>query len=197
MDLSEGKEMKLNEKIKKYRKIFDLSQEQLAEKLNVSRQVITKWESDNGLPDIENLKQLSKTFNVSIDYLLNDNEEVTHPVLRETYELEKNNYSNRYDYAVSYLKKNYPEPSIIYGLSQSKDLTTLEWITDFIINPGIIDAIHWLNEFAIWFLVEKETQSLLIKVTKEYIETKEISNIIDKKKFVHEKNKFTRLNKIS
>jgi hypothetical protein len=58
-------------------------------------------------------------------------------------------------------------------------------------------AIHWLNEFAIWFLVEKETQSLLIKVTKEYIETKEISNIIDKKKFVHEKNKFTRLNKIS
>ena len=189
--------MKLNEKIKKYRKIFNLTQEQLAEKLNVSRQVITKWESDNGLPDIENLKQLSKTFNVSIDYLLNDNEEVTHPVLRETYELEKNNYSNRYDYAVSYLKKNYPEPSIIYGLSQSKDLTTLEWITDFIINPGIIDAIHWLNEFAIWFLVEKETQSLLIKVTKEYIETKEISNIIDKKKFVHEKNKFTRLNKIS
>ena len=109
---------------------------------------------------------------------------------------EKNNYSNRYDYAVSYLKKNYPEPSIIYGLSQSKDLTTLEWITDFIVGPGIIDMIHWLNEFAIWFLVEKETQSLLIKVTKEYIETTEISNLIDKKKFVHEKNKFIRLNKI-
>ena len=189
--------MKLNEKIKKYRKIFDLSQEQLSEKLNVSRQVITKWESDNGLPDIENLKLLAKTFNVSIDYLLNEDEEVLHPVLRETYELEKNNFNNRYDYAVSYLKKNYPEPSIIYGLSQSKDLSTLEWISDFIIGPGIIDAIHWLNEFAIWFLVEKETQSLLIKVTKEYIETTEISNLIDKKKFVHEKNKFTRLNKIS
>ena len=68
--------MKLNEKIKTYRKIFDLSQEQLAEKLNVSRQVITKWESDNGLPDIENLKSLSKTFNVSIDYLLNEDEEI-------------------------------------------------------------------------------------------------------------------------
>ena len=189
--------MKLNEKIKTYRKIFDLSQEQLAEKLNVSRQVITKWESDNGLPDIENLKSLSKTFNVSIDYLLNEDEEVLHPVLRENYELEKNNYNTRYNYAISYLKKNYPEPSIIYGLSQSKDLTTLEWITDFIVGPGIIDMIHWLNEFAIWFLVEKETQSLLIKVTKEYIETTEISNLIDKKKFIHEKNKFIRLNKIS
>ena len=189
--------MKLNEKIKKYRKIFDLSQEQLAEKLNVSRQVITKWESDNGLPDIENLKLLAKTFDVSIDYLLDENEEVVHPVLRESYSLEKNNYSNRYDYAINYLKENYPEPAIIYGLSQSKDLSTLEWITDFIVGPGIIDAIHWLNEFAIWFLVEKETQSLLVKVTKEYIEIKEISNLIDKNKFIVEKNKFTRLNRIS
>jgi transcriptional regulator with XRE-family HTH domain len=100
--------MKLNEKIKKYRKIFDLSQEQLAEILNVSRQVITKWESDNGLPDIENLKLLSKTFNVSIDYLLDENEEVAHPVLREAYELEKNNFNTRYDYTVSYLKEKYP-----------------------------------------------------------------------------------------
>ena len=46
--------MKLNEKIKEYRKIFNLSQEQLAEKLSVSRQVITKWENDEGLPEIGN-----------------------------------------------------------------------------------------------------------------------------------------------
>lgn len=38
--------MKFNEKLKEYRKIFGLSQEKLAEKLNVSRQVITKWEND-------------------------------------------------------------------------------------------------------------------------------------------------------
>ena len=42
--------MKLSEKIKRYRKIFDLSQEQLAEKLNVSRQVVTKWENDSSKP---------------------------------------------------------------------------------------------------------------------------------------------------
>ena len=54
--------MKLSEKIKTYRKTFGLSQEQLAEKLNVSRQVITKWETEGGLPEISNLKSTSRTF---------------------------------------------------------------------------------------------------------------------------------------
>lgn len=61
--------MKLSEKIKEYRKIFSLSQEQLAEKLNVSRQVVTKLENDDWLPDIENLKSISKLMKISIDYL--------------------------------------------------------------------------------------------------------------------------------
>ena len=64
--------MKLNEKIKEYRKIFNLSQEQLAEKLSVSRQVITKWENDEGLPEIGNLKAISKIMGISIDYLLDE-----------------------------------------------------------------------------------------------------------------------------
>ena len=55
--------MKLSEKLKKYRKVFDLSQEQLAEKLNVSRQVVTKWETDGGIPEISNLKALADLFN--------------------------------------------------------------------------------------------------------------------------------------
>lgn len=44
--------MTLGEKLKEIRKRFGLSQEQLAEIINVSRQAITKWESDNGLPDV-------------------------------------------------------------------------------------------------------------------------------------------------
>ena len=64
--------MKLNEKIKEYRKIFNLSQEQFAEKLSVSRQVITKWENDEGLPEIGNLKAISKIMGISIDYLLDE-----------------------------------------------------------------------------------------------------------------------------
>ena len=55
--------MLFNEKLKKLRKERKLTQEQLAEKLNVSRQAITKWESSDGIPDIENLKQISKFLN--------------------------------------------------------------------------------------------------------------------------------------
>lgn len=64
--------MTLGKKIKEARKNCGLSQEQLAEKLAVSRSAVAKWESDNGLPDIENLKSLAVLLNVSIDYLLHD-----------------------------------------------------------------------------------------------------------------------------
>lgn len=74
--------MKLNEKIKQYRKIFDLSQEELAEKLNVSRQVITKWENEGGLPEIGNLKSIAKLFGVSIDYLLDNHKKLEYPMIR-------------------------------------------------------------------------------------------------------------------
>lgn len=74
--------MKLNEKIKEYRKIFNLSQEQLAEKMGVSRQVIAKWENDDGLPEIGNLKLLSKLMGISIDYLLDDSKVLEHPMKR-------------------------------------------------------------------------------------------------------------------
>lgn len=62
--------MNFSEKLKTLRKKAGLSQEQLAEKLNVSRQAITKWETDAGIPDIENLKSISALFSVSIDELL-------------------------------------------------------------------------------------------------------------------------------
>lgn len=74
--------MKLNEKIKEYRRIFNLSQEQLAEKMSVSRQVITKWENDDGLPDIGNIKMLSKLMGISIDYLLDDSKRLEYPMKR-------------------------------------------------------------------------------------------------------------------
>ena len=62
--------MKFSENLKYLRKQAGLTQEQLAEKLNVSRQAITKWESGQSLPDIENLKEISYIFSVSIDSLV-------------------------------------------------------------------------------------------------------------------------------
>lgn len=62
--------MSLGEKIRDQRKKAGLSQEQLAEKLNVSRQAITKWETDKGIPDVANLIAISDEFGLSLDEMM-------------------------------------------------------------------------------------------------------------------------------
>ncbi len=64
--------MKLSDKIIRLRKSNGWSQEDLAEKLNVSRQAISRWEGATAQPDATNILQLSKLFGVTTDYLLND-----------------------------------------------------------------------------------------------------------------------------
>lgn len=64
--------MNLSEKIVMHRKSAGLSQEELAEKLNLSRQAVSRWESGTAMPDAGNILQLSKLFGITADYLLND-----------------------------------------------------------------------------------------------------------------------------
>ena len=64
--------MTFAEKLRSARKQAGMSQEKLAEKLGVSRQAITKWETDTGIPDIENIMAISALFDVSIDELLSN-----------------------------------------------------------------------------------------------------------------------------
>jgi len=56
-----------------------MSQEQLAEKLGVSRQAVIKWEMDAGIPDIENIMAVSALFDISIDELLSNGKEAKKP----------------------------------------------------------------------------------------------------------------------
>ena len=67
--------MNLPDKIIKLRKENGQSQEELAEKLDVSRQAISRWENGTALPDAQNVLQISKLFHVTTDYLLNDDYE--------------------------------------------------------------------------------------------------------------------------
>lgn len=68
--------MTFGEKIKVARNILGLSQEQLAEALNISRSTVAKWENNIGFPDISNLKSISKLLNMSIDSLLDENDDI-------------------------------------------------------------------------------------------------------------------------
>lgn len=67
----------LGEKLQEMRKSRDLTQEQLAQRLHVSRTAISKWESGRGYPSIDSLQELSKYFSVSLDDLLSNEELLT------------------------------------------------------------------------------------------------------------------------
>lgn len=84
--------MKFHEKLKQERKKLNLSQEDLANKINISRQSISKWELEKGYPNIETLIELSELFDITVDELLKgddflkdkiveDGKKLKHPLL--------------------------------------------------------------------------------------------------------------------
>ena len=80
--------MKLCEKLYELRRAAGLSQEELAERLNVSRQAISNWETGTVLPSTDNLIALSRLYQVPADHLLNDDSDLI-PVPVEEKEVDK------------------------------------------------------------------------------------------------------------
>ena len=69
--------MEFNEKLQELRKQKALTQEELAEKLYVSRTAVSKWESGRGYPSIDSLREIARFFSVTIDELLSGEEIVS------------------------------------------------------------------------------------------------------------------------
>ena len=82
--------MNTAEKILELRKAHGLTQEQLAEKLDVSRQSVSKWESGQAMPETDKLIALSDSFHVTIDYLLRPSEVDTLTLKTEVLERQQN-----------------------------------------------------------------------------------------------------------
>ena len=83
--------MELKAQIKKYRMEQNLSQEDLAEKVYVTRQTISNWENEKSYPDIHSLLLLSSLFNVSLDQLIKGDIETMKEIVNEQ-EVKKLNY---------------------------------------------------------------------------------------------------------
>lgn len=86
-----GNYMELSIQIKKYRTELHLSQEELAEKVYVTRQTISNWENERSYPDIHSLLLLSSLFNVSLDQLIKGDIEKMKEIISEQ-EIKKFNY---------------------------------------------------------------------------------------------------------
>ncbi|MFV0411967.1 MAG: helix-turn-helix domain-containing protein [Oscillospiraceae bacterium] len=72
--------MTTGEKIKRLRKEQKISQEQLADTLGLSRQAVSRWETENAIPETAIIIKLSDIFHVSTDYLLKENEDMNLPL---------------------------------------------------------------------------------------------------------------------
>ena len=76
--------MKFSEKIKEIRKMQNLTQEQFAEKIFISRNAVAKWESDKGYPDIQNLITISEVFEISLDDLIKNDKKLKTKIILDS-----------------------------------------------------------------------------------------------------------------
>ncbi|MBR2700651.1 MAG: helix-turn-helix domain-containing protein [Erysipelotrichaceae bacterium] len=183
--------MTFGEKLKNARKEAGLSQEKLAEKLSVSRSAVAKWEADNGMPDVNNLKAMAVLLNTSIDYLLDEDEKITFNETIEPIELEsfeKTGKCRDKKDAAAYWK--YKDADAIYPLIRSKKLSTKEFLLDLVTSWGVSQLADYANNMDGYYLVEKGSKQFLVRVSKDFISSSELANRVDPKKFVIGNNVF-------
>lgn len=180
--------MTLGEKLKEARQQFGWSQEELADKLFVSRAAIAKWETDGGVPDMPNLKTIADLLQVSVDYLLDHNAE---PI---KYKVKEHININDYGKGIKQRKTDrairvkYPDAEI-HTLVPKQKLTKSEKVIDTILwlSPinacGIPDVINSLKLAGKYYLVIKGERQYIVLVADEYIESQELAFKVTEKKF--------------
>lgn len=181
--------MVLGEKIREARKQCGLSQEQLAEKMSVSRSAVAKWESGIGLPDVNNLKALAKLLDVSIDFLLDENESLNDAIVRESYNLADCGGGSKKRKKDRVIFERFPDAKI-HTLIGKQRLSRGEKIIDNVIGfftdapfgiPEFINGIRNLDKE--FYLIEREGKQFFVVVTDEFIETRRLERPYEGSKF--------------
>lgn len=164
----------------------------------VSRQAITKWESDKGMPDIENLKRLSKLLGISLDYLLCSEECLDLSVTREEINLDNYTYKRKAG-GKRWVKKAGKKDMIvtqkykdcdIHYLMATQILTKKERFADNLFGwvlglpfglPDFINSVK--NTDKEFYLVNQADKQFLVVVTDEFIESRQLAERVTGKKF--------------
>ena len=188
--------MTFGEKLKNARTQAGYSQEQLAEKLCVSRSAMAKWETDKGMPDIENLKAAAKLLGVSIDYLLDDESVLSMSTIREAIDLESYTKTGKcrtkQDAAVA---AKFPQAEQIHALTRKKKLSKVETLLEWTVMPtfGVFETVDQIENSEAYYLVDTEKRQYMVTVSKEFMEITEMTRRITDKKFEIGSNRFCRL----
>ena len=147
-----GEEMELGKQIKRNRQEAQLSQEELADRVYVSRQTISNWENDKSYPDVNSLVLLSEIFQISLDNLIKGDIEVMKDVIQKE-EIEK---MNRYG-------KIYTIMLIVTAVSA---VPLFMWLGVWAFIPwGII----WVSSMYFAFKIEKIKKDNDVQTYKEIV----------------------------
>jgi transcriptional regulator with XRE-family HTH domain len=206
--------MTFGEKLKKARIEAGYTQNELANKLMVSRAAIAKWESNRGVPDVTNLKAIAEVLSVSIDYLLDDGSVLDFSVTKKAIDLAKYGDNKK----LSRLKKieikeqivreEYPDAEIIRLTVTKIKNTKGETIAD--------EAIGWFSlilggiplfgtqEFGKtassldqqYYLVNEEKAQYFVLLTDEHLISRTLTERITDKMFEIEDRRFLVVGKV-
>ena len=120
--------MQLGQRLKDYRNLNKMSQEELADRVYVSRQTISSWENDKSYPDIHSLLMLSEIFNVSLDDLVKGDIEIMKERINQN--------------LISKFKKD----NLIYGILLISLIILIVPMNKYF---GIVGDVIWLSFFAL------------------------------------------------
>ena len=174
--------MTLGEKIREARRKCGLSQEQLADKMSVSRSAIAKWETDKGLPDVGNLMLLARLLNTSLDRLLDDAEEVDESVIREKYNLIAYGPGCKKVKKDRVVRERFPNAKI-YTLLARQELTELKRFSDNVTDchTTVDELIKDVNKS--FYLIEIDGRQLFVTLTDSFIETRPLEQPLEANSF--------------
>lgn len=185
--------MTFGEKLREARKKAGMTQEQLAEVLSISRQAVTKWESDKGIPDVENLKLIAKVLDVSIDYLLDEEGILDLSYTKEPINLEDYAGCNttrtkrlikKDKWCDEAVRAKFPEARINYlqhkqiMAKKEKGIQTAFWLTTPIANTvEILQSFQ--NTDKHFYLVTENEKQYLVLITDEFMEIRHLTKMIE------------------
>lgn len=161
--------MKFGEKLKSARTAAGLSQQELADRIYVSRSAVAKWEAGNGMPDIENLKALARMFGVTLDEMMDESTILC--TIRETIDLNRYTVAGKcrdaYDAAVL---DHYPDAYRIDVVFLRHDFEKLGRVLNTL-SFGLAESTWQLTHLSDcrkhYYLVDTVDQHILVCVTDE------------------------------
>ena len=147
--------MELGAQIKKYRGEFNLSQEELAEKIYVTRQTVSNWENNKNYPDIQSLLRLSELFQVSLDQLIKGDIDIMREAINQAEVKKFNFYSTIYSVLLA---------ALIFSI-----IPVLLWVMEYTVAVFVGEVVLFAVTLGFSFKVERLKKENDIHTYKEIV----------------------------